>query len=367
MTRGMLRLSVVVPTFNEKSNVRELLNRTEAALGPEGWEMIFVDDDSPDGTASLVRDTARSDYRVRILQRIGRRGLSSACIEGMLASSAPVIAVIDADLQHDETRLPVMLAAIESGRAEIAVGTRYAEGGSTGEWNQVRAGMSRLATILSRTVMRQAVSDPMSGFFMLTRPLLDETVRGLSGLGFKILLDILATSPRPLKLVEVPYTFRERFSGESKLDSVALWDFGMLLADKMIGRYVPVRFVMFAMVGGLGVFVHMLILMGSLKGLGLAFITSQSIATGAAMVFNFAVNNLLTYRDRRLRGWRWLVGLASFVAACSIGAAANVGVANYLFLERTQWALAALAGVAVGAVWNYTVTQIYTWGGGGKK
>jgi dolichol-phosphate mannosyltransferase len=367
MTTGGLRLSVVVPTFNEKSNVRELLNRTEAALGRGGWEMIFVDDDSPDGTASLVRDTARSDPRVRVLQRIGRRGLSSACIEGMLASSAPVIAVIDADLQHDETRLPVMLAAIESGRADMAVATRYAEGGSTGEWNQARARMSRFASILSRTVLRQAVSDPMSGFFMLARPVLDETVRGLSGLGFKILLDILATSRRPLKLVEVPYTFRERFSGESKLDSMALWDFGMLLADKMIGRYVPVRFVMFAIVGGLGLLVHMSVLAGSLKGLGLAFITSQSIATGMAMVFNFAVNNILTYRDRRLRGWRWWLGLASFVVACSVGAVANVGVANYLFLGRTQWALAALAGVAVGAVWNYAITQIYTWGRGSTK
>jgi len=367
MTRGVLRLSVVVPTFNEKSNVRELLNRTEAALGPCGWEMIFVDDDSPDGTASLVRDTARSDHRVRILQRIGRRGLSSACIEGMLASSAPVIAIIDADLQHDETRLPVMLTAIESGRAEMAVGTRYAEGGSTGGLNQARVGMSRFATILGRAALRQDVSDPMSGFFMLTRPVLDETVRGLSGLGFKILLDILATSRRPLKLVEVPYTFRERFSGESKLDSVAVWDFAMLLADKMIGRYVPVRFVMFAIVGGLGLFVHMSVLVGSLKGLGLGFITSQSIATGVAMAFNFAINNIMTYRDQRLRGLRWWLGLASFVAACSIGALANIGVANFLFLERAQWALAALAGVAVGAVWNFAVTQIYTWGGGNKR
>ncbi len=367
MTRGVLRLSVVVPTFNEKSNVQELLNRTEAALGHSGWEMIFVDDDSPDGTASVVRDIARFDPRVRILQRIGRRGLSSACIEGMLAASAPVVAVIDADLQHDETRLPVMLAAIESGRADMALATRYAEGGSTGELDRARSRMSQLATILSRTVLRKAVSDPMSGFFMLARPVLDETVHGLSGLGFKILLDILTTSRRPLKIVEVPFTFRERFSGESKLDSMALWEFGMLLADKMMGRYVPVRFVMFTIVGGLGVFVHMSVLTGVLNGFGLTFMTSQSIATGMAMVFNFAVNNILTYRDQRLHGWRWWSGLASFVVACSIGALANVGVANYLFLRRTQWAVAALAGVAVGAVWNYAMTQIYTWGRGRKN
>jgi dolichol-phosphate mannosyltransferase len=207
----------------------------------------------------------------------------------------------------------------------------------------------------------------MSGFFMLRREVVDANVRGLSALGFKILLDILATSKSPLKIVEVPYTFRDRFAGESKLDSMALWDFGMLLADKTIGRFVPVRFVAFTIVGGLGVFVHMLALAVALKGFGLDFLISQATATFTAMIFNFAVNNSLTYRDQRLRGWRWWAGLASFIVACSIGAIANVGVANYLFLSRTQWAVAALAGVAVGAVWNYAVTKMYTWGGRTKK
>lgn len=364
---GALRLSIIVPTFNEKSNVVELLRRIEAALGDVRWEVIFVDDDSPDGTASMVREIARSDSRVRVVERIGRRGLSSACIEGMLASSAQAIAVMDADLQHDETRLPRMLAAVEDEGAELVLATRYAAGGSTGDWDETRAGMSRLATTLSRVVIRQPVSDPMSGFFMLRRSVLDETVRRLSALGFKIFLDILATSKRRLQLVEVPYTFRNRFSGESKLDSTAVWDFGMLLADKTIGRYVPVRFVSFGIVGFLGVAVHMSALAGAHRGIGLAFVTSQSIATGIAMTFNYAVNNVLTYRDQRLRGWRWWSGLATFVLACSIGAVANVGVANYLFLGDTQWALAAMAGVAVGAVWNYAVTQIYTWGRGKKN
>jgi dolichol-phosphate mannosyltransferase len=358
---GLLRLSIVVPTFNERGNVRELLRRLEATLGERGWEVIFVDDDSPDGTATSVRDVARGDARVRVLQRIGRRGLSSACIEGMLASSAPVIAVMDADLQHDETRLPAMLAAIEESGADMALATRYAHGGSVGDWDGARAGMSRLATLLGATILRQPVSDPMSGFFMLRRDVLDETVRGLSALGFKILLDMLATSKRQLKIAEVPYTFRDRFAGDSKMDSAAVWDFGMLLADKKIGRFVPVRFVMFSLVGLLGLLVHMATLTGALKGLGLAFVASQSIATGTAMVFNFAVNNVLTYRDQRLRGRRWWLGLASFVLACSLGAIANVGVANYLFVGSRPWALAALAGVAVGAVWNYAITQIYTW------
>lgn len=361
MHGSRLRLSVVVPTFNELHNIKELLCRLEAILGPTGWEVIFVDDDSPDGTATEVRNIAQTDPRVHCLQRVGRRGLASACIEGMLATSAPIIAVIDADLQHDETVLPKMLVEIEGG-ADMAIGTRYADGGSTGNWNVSRKAMSQLATRMSRVILRQPVSDPMSGFFMLTRAVLNSTVHNLSGLGFKILLDILATKKQPLHIAEVPYCFRNRFAGESKLDEMVMWEYGMLLADKVIGRLVPVRFLAFSIVGGLGIFVHMAILTLTLKGLELSFPLAQSVATGVTMICNFALNNLLTYRDKRLRGWAWFKGLLSFMIACSVGALANVGIATYLFGNRTQWMLAALAGVLVGSVWNYAVTQIYTWG-----
>lgn len=362
MSLSPLHLSIVVPTFNESQNVQELLRRLEATLGMTGWEIIFVDDNSPDGTAAVVRDIVRANPRVRCLQRIGRRGLSSACIEGMLAVSAPTIAVMDADLQHDETVLPKMLAEIEHGGADVAIGTRYSAGGSTGDWNGSRKAMSRLATTASRVILKQSVSDPMSGFFMLKRKVLDSTVHHLSGLGFKILLDILATARQPLRVAEVPYHFRDRFAGESKLDEMVIWEYGMLLADKTIGRFVPVRFLTFSIVGGLGVFVHMAVLSFALQGLDSGFATAQSVATVTAMTFNFALNNVLTYRDLRLGGWAWFKGLLSFMLACSIGALANVGIATYLFENRTQWMLAALAGVLVSAVWNYAVSQIYTWG-----
>jgi dolichol-phosphate mannosyltransferase len=358
----LLRLSIVVPTFNESRNVRELLHRLEATLGATGWEVIFVDDDSPDGTATEVRNIAQTDPRVRCLQRIGRRGLSSACIEGMLATSAPTIAVMDADLQHDETILPTMLAAIEKGGADLVVGTRYAADGSLGDWNKTRKTMSQLATVTSRAILRQPVSDPMSGFFMLQRKVLNSIVYGLSGVGFKILLDILATVKQPLRIDEVPYCFRDRFAGESKLDEMVIWEYGMLLADKTIGRFVPVRFFTFSIIGGLGIFVHIVILISLLKGLHTGFIIAQSVAIGITMIFNFTLNNLLTYRDQRLRRWAWFKGLLSFMIACSIGALANVGIAASLFEHRTQWMFAALAGVLVGAVWNYAVTQLYTWG-----
>jgi len=359
--RPVLRLSIVVPTFNESSNVQELVRRLEATLGPTGWEVLFVDDDSPDGTADAVRELAQADPRIRCLQRVGRRGLSSACIEGMLAASAPTIAVMDADLQHDETILSVMLAEIERG-ADLVVGTRYAPGGSAGALSTRRQGMSRLAATAGRWVARHRVSDPMSGFFMLRRGVVASTVHHLSGLGFKILLDILATAKGPLRIAEVPYGFRPRFAGESKLDEAAVWDYGMLLADKTIGRFVPVRLVAFSLIGGLGIFVHMATLIALRQGLGTGFVTAQSAGIVVAMIFNFTLNNLLTFRDRRLKGWAWVKGLFSFMIACSVGALANVGVAAYLFAGRAQWILAALAGVLVGAVWNYAVTQFYTWG-----
>jgi dolichol-phosphate mannosyltransferase len=356
-----LEVAVIVPTFNERDNVTELIARVERALRDISWEMIFVDDDSPDGTSDEVKRIGASDNRIRCITRIGRRGLSSACIEGMLASAAPVFVVMDGDLQHDESRIPAMLNALRAEGVQLVIASRYTAGGAIGEWDRTRAFLSRVATRLSRVVCRQPISDPMSGFFMITAEALDGCVRRLSGKGFKILLDLVASSPAVLRVAEVPYTFRERLHGESKVDSLVMWDFGMLLAEKTIGRYIPVRFFAFTLVGGAGVLVHMAVL-AALRNAQVGFSNAQAIATVVAMIFNFWLNNLLTYRDRRLRGTRWVTGLLSFMVACGLGAVANVGIASYLFASHTQWVVAALAGIAVGAVWNYAITQLYTWG-----
>jgi len=350
-----------VPTFNERDNVLELVSRLERCLAGRAWEVIFVDDDSPDDTAALVRRLAQQDRRVRCLQRIGRRGLSSACVEGMLASGAPVLAVMDGDLQHDEELLPRMLDVLKQGNADVVVGTRYSAGGGVGQWEASRARMSRFATRLSRYVVRADISDPMSGFFALRREAFEAAVRQLSSIGFKILLDLVASSPAPLRICELPYQFRTRRAGESKLDSQAVWEYLMLLVDKLVGAYVPARFVAFAAIGGLGVAVHFVVLAALFGPLHVSFAASQTAAALVAMTSNFALNNALTYRDRRLRGWGWLKGWLSFTLVCSIGLLANVGIAAYLFASQTAWVLAALAGIAVGAVWNYAVTSAYTW------
>jgi dolichol-phosphate mannosyltransferase len=353
--------AVIVPTFNERDNVIELVSRLDRCLEGKAWEVIFVDDDSTDGTAARIREIARQDWRVRCVQRIGRRGLSTACVEGMLASSSPYLAVIDGDCQHDETILPRMLELLKSGEADVVVGSRYTEGGGIGAWNASRAKISRFATRLSRAVIKHDLSDPMSGFFAIRREVLELAVRNLSSVGFKILLDMIASSPKPPKVKEVPYGFRNRHAGESKLDGQAVWGYLMLLADKLIGGIFPVRFVSFALIGTVGVFIHFASLAVLFRALSFTFTASQAGAAAVAMISNFTLNNILTYRDMRLNGWRWVKGLISFMITCSLGALANVGVASYFFKRSAFWALSALAGIVVGTVWNYGMTATYIW------
>jgi dolichol-phosphate mannosyltransferase len=250
-------LTVVVPSFNEIDNVEPLIERLRDALDGIAWEVIYVDDDSSDGTAAKVRELSQTDPRVRCIQRIGRRGLSTAVIEGMLASSAPYLAVIDADLQHDEKLLPSMLATLKSDGLDIVVGSRYVARGAIGDWDKRRSVMSRIATRLARLVVSAEIADPLSGFFMLHRSAFERTARRLSGSGFKILLDLFASAPTPYRFAELPYVFGERIHGESKLDSLVIWEYLMLLLDKRVGRWVPVRFVLFAAIGGSGVIVHL--------------------------------------------------------------------------------------------------------------
>jgi dolichol-phosphate mannosyltransferase len=355
-----IELAVVIPTLNERDNVALVVERLNHALAGLAWEAIFVDDDSPDGTADAVRAIAEKQGNIRCLQRLGRRGLSSACIEGILASAAPYVAVMDGDLQHDAALLPLMLDKLKTERLDIVIASRHVAEGSLGEWERSRVAISDFATRLSRLVVKAELSDPMSGFFMIERSAFTGAMRRLSGQGFKILLDLFASTPRPFAFAEVPLVFRERLHGESKLDTLVAWEYLMLLLQKMIGPMVPVRFLLFSLIGGLGVGVHLAVLWLMLHAAEAPFTVAQGIATLVAMTGNFLLNNLFTYRDRRLTGWRLLSGLGSFYAVCGAGAAANVGIAASISGAHSWW-LAGLAGAAVSAVWNYAMSSIFTW------
>lgn len=356
-----LDLAVVIPTFNEVENVLPLLERLEEALASLQWEAIFVDDDSPDHTASLVSELGRSDRRIRVIRRIGRQGLASACVEGMLATSAPYIAVMDADLQHDESILLTMYERIKSEQLDLVIGSRNIEGGGMGEMARPRAALSGLGSRLSRAVSKCELSDPMSGFFIVNRKFLEEVIYRLSATGFKILVDLVASAQRPVRFAEVPYRFRNRQRGVSKLDMNVGLEYLQLLLDKLIGGILPARFVMFGLVGGMGLLVHLAVLALLYWYARYEFLYAQAVATVAAMTFNFLINNLTTFRDRRLRGFLLVKGLAIYYLACSIGAITNLSFARFLLGAGLPWYLAGILGMAVSSVWNYGVNAIFTW------
>ena len=359
-------LCVVVPVLNERDNVGPLVEAVRHVLDGIAWEIMFVDDDSRDGTRDAIAAIARTDSRIRMIHRVGRRGLSSAFIEGAQASFAPSVAAMDGDMQHDEAVLPRMLAALkgEDGKpgADIAIGSRYVPGGGIGEWDARRAGMSNFATKLGQMVLKTEVADPMSGFFMLRREVFDEALRNLSAIGFKILLDIIASLPTPPRIVELPFQFRTRVAGESKLDAGVMRDYALLLVDKSVGHIVPVRFVLFAGVGTFGIILHMLVLLVALKLALLPFSMAQGVATAAAILGNFVLNNRFTFGDRQLRGARLWRGLALFAAISAVGAIGNLSVAAFLFgPQMTGWFLAGIVGAIMSLVWNYAVSSAFVW------
>lgn len=358
-------VSIIIPCLNERENIPIVVERLEALLAGRKWEAVFVDDDSRDGSLELLMNLARTKPHVRFIRRIGRRGLASACLEGMASSVADVFAVMDCDLQHDETILPKMLAAFEEDPSlELAVGTRYAgEDGGVGEWSKARVFISRFATNLGSLARKTELSDPMSGFFAIRREVFEQTVRQMTGKGFKILLDIVLSAGRPLKTREFSYEFRTRQHGESKLDIVVGFEYLYLLADKIFGRFVPVSFVVYVLAGLSGLFLHLATLGILFRYVGIAFVTAQLTATLVAMVSNFLVNNSVTFRQQRLKGAMLLPGLLAYIAICGLGAIVNVQASEYLFENHIPWWFAGAAGALVGAVWNYAVsTQIvWTW------
>lgn len=353
-------LTIVIPTFNERDNVPILIERLHKVLAGYDWEVVFVDDDSPDGTAATVRSLGAQDFRVRCIRRIGRRGLSGACLEGALASQASYVAIMDGDLQHDESRLTAMLEKLRAGDFDLVVATRYAEGGSLSSFSTWRARISRWSTALTHRFLGITLSDPMSGFFMIRRTVIEEIAPLLMTQGFKILLDIIATARGKLRVAEIPYSFRGREFGESKLDARVALDFVSLVMGKLTAGMVSARFLMFTFVGLTGLGLHMVMLRAGLAG-GIKFEVAQTLSTIIVIAYNFAMNNALTYRDQRLVGRRFMTGLIRFEIVCSVGLISNIGLASWIYGTGNGWWLAGIGGALMGAVWNYAVSAAFVW------
>jgi dolichol-phosphate mannosyltransferase len=366
--RAAPTLSVIVPTYREAANVPQLFERLKAILSDQAWEMIVVDDDSPDGTADVALSLAARDPRMRCIRRVNRLGLAGAVIEGVLSSSAEFVAVIDGDLQHDERILPRMRELLAVDGADLAIGTRVNDDAAERGLTPARQRLSNAGAYFFKRISGLSVSDPMSGFFMIRRQVVGEVAPRLSSDGFKILADILLCAPPGLRVVEAPYVFRKRHAGESKLSPLVALDFLGLIAHHASAGILPIRFVLFASIGAFGLLVHLCVLTVLVETNALAdFRTDQLVATLVAMTSNFALNNEITYREYRYRGWSALGGLLLFSLLCGVGVAVNIDVASWFFGFQHVWWVAGFSGALISLVWNYAVSASFVWRRRGKK
>jgi dolichol-phosphate mannosyltransferase len=360
-------LSLILPTFNEAKNLPELLPKLEEVLKGIPHEIIIVDDDSPDETWRIAQEIGHDIDDIHVIRRVGRRGLSSAVIEGFLSAKGEVLAVMDADGQHDMSVLPRIYESVMR-KNGMVIGSRYIEGGSVGEWDERRHLMSRVATSLALKVCRVKVKDPMSGFFAIRRELFHSTAKQLNPKGFKILLDLLVCVPKETLVEEIPFTFSTRLHGESKLSRRVQIEFLEYLYDVTVGRYIPLTFVKYCIVGALGVVVHVSAYLAfsavireggdlTVMGFGLAVIG----ATEVAIVFNFLLNNAWTFAHARLKGLSAFIGFLKFNGACLFGALANYAVSSYLFTLAWPELSAVIIGAFTGVVWNYTMSKMFAW------
>jgi dolichol-phosphate mannosyltransferase len=354
-------LGMVLPSYDERGNIVPVLTLLRKALRGIRYEVILVDDDSEDGTADHARAIAANFPELRVIQRINRSGLASACLEGMMASHAPYLAIMDCDLQHDEQILPEMLSTLKRDHLDIVIGTRHAGGGGVGEFAAGRQLISNAGRWLSQLILKENVSDPMSGFFVLDRAFLEEVVRNVSGIGYKILLDLLASSHRPVRYKEVGYIFRSRIHGTSKLDLLVALEYFELLLDKLLRDFLPARFVIFCLIGSVGLIVNLLLFTVFTRFFKWPLDGSYIWASAITVAVNYALNNQLTFRRFRLKHRQFWTGLIGFYAACAIGLFAGFEVASGLRTVGMHELPAVLAGVTIGSVWNYCMSSILVW------
>jgi dolichol-phosphate mannosyltransferase len=369
-----VKVTIVSPTYNEAENVPRLAEEISAALAGIDYEMLVADDDSPDRTWAVAQVLAERNPRISVLRRTANRGLSPSVIEAFLMSTSEYVGVIDADLQHDPAILPRMVAALDEG-AEIAVGSRYVEGGGTGTWNASRRFQSWIATKLAQTFLGVQLSDPMSGYFLMRRADFLSIHKQLDASGFKILLEILARLA-PSRIEEIPYTFRERQAGHSKLSSkVVLQYLGQLWKLSSVSRYMSVRFIKFALVGGSGTLVNLCAFLGFSAWLGLRDWRISAMATLLANLTNYIFNNAWTFVDRGHSGWSLVRGYASYLAFSLLGLSATT--LTFAGLKRAydlysqsihpaggSYVIALafqLIAILVGTVFNYELTSRFTW------
>ena len=356
-------LSIVIPTYNERDNIIVILEELKKVLKSISHEIIFVDDNSPDGTSAVVKDCMKKSSKIRLIHRIGRRGLAGAVIEGIFAANADIVAVMDCDLQHDENKLLDMINLFSKNSSlDIVIGSRFTETGEISEkaFSKIRELGSKATTFIIKKVLNITSTDPLSGFFMVKKESFLKSSENLQTQGFKVLADFLATSGKNIQIKEIGYRFKNRIAGESKMSFLTTLELIGLVLSQILKGKVSIRFILFCMVGLSGIFVQLLIT-GLVMLLINQFPTSQTFGIIAAMTSNYFLNNIITFQERKLKSLDLIRGLFSFYLICSLGAFTNIAIATYIFSFSSNWLISSFIGACFGAVWNFTLSSIFTW------
>ncbi len=377
-TAGPL-LTVVTPTYNEAENLPILVTELHRALQGIDHEIVVADDDSPDGTWRVAEDLAEDDPTIRVMRRFHDKGLSAAVLDGMSIARAPYLAVIDADLQHDPDALPAMLDEVRSG-ADVCVGSRSTEGGGFGDWSASRRFVSWVATVIARILLRVPVSDPMSGFFVISEEAYARTAPSINPRGFKVLLEFIGRN-KDLTVTEVGYTFRNRTHGETKLNGSVIRSYLLGVAELRLGRQVDPVFLLYVLVGIVGLGVNSVVFAAA-EALGVPRITtglndaldpiegSFVISVLVSILVLFVLNNEFTFWEERYRGWKLVPAFVVFFVMSLIGTLVHVAV--FKFLQSIGFLLSVLGadwsrvtqnliGASVALVVNWYLNSTYLW------
>ena len=362
-----MRVSFVLPTYNESLSIEKAIQRIESLALNIDKEIIVVDDDSPDGTSKIVKSLSYQFNDLRLVRRYGRSGLASAIKEGIMCSTGSAVVVMDADGQHDIGSISSMLSLLENDPdLDLVIGSRFkADPNDLKGLSKSRTLGSTIANKTSRFVLDrryQRLTDFMSGFFAFKASSLEEISKAVDVEGFKFLFEALSLSKGKLNVKEVAIRFHEREAGSSKLDIPVVWDYVISLIHSGSFRLMPRRMIGFGLVGLSGVVIQLSA--SSLLDLFTPGSFSQTLpfAVTLAAVWNFTLNNQLTFRSRKLKGKNYISGLLKFLFVSSLPIAANVGAAAYIYNTYGGSKLSAqLAGIVIAYLWNYVASSKVVW------
>ena len=358
-------ISVIIPTFNERKNISNLVNRLLKLDIPYDIEIIIVDDNSSDGTSDIVRKLVLYEKRIRLISRVGRSGLSSAIKEGCLCASGELVAVMDADGQHEPSYIIEAIECIKKLKVDIVVGSRFTKGSRIRGLSKSRERGSSFANFLARLSLYgfyTDLSDYMSGFFLFKRKVCIKFIEKIDVNGFKFFYELLALSRGKLKVSEIPILFKERIYGNSKLDLPVVWDFFISLIHSFMRRIIPRRAVSFGLVGSIGVFVQLCTIYFLMAVSSLAFEKVLPVGVIVAASSNYIINNILTFRTKKLVGKSFYLGLFKFLLVSSLPIIANIGITNLFYNQLSvNTLMSQIGGILVVFIWNYAASSKVVW------